>query len=342
MRSPKIILFACLVALVALIALPNQQSPHQHSSAPAQTLAFLQTPAAQHAASKHAISPPPVKASDPCNHMKWLVVIAHPDDDLLFMNPDISRVIARGGCVQTVYVTGGDDGRDPAYVVSREHGVQAAYNVMAGRSAEWSYQTISLPNSPEITTASPKANSRIAHVYLHLPDGNLDGRGFAVANSQSLKKLEDGALNSITAFGAPGDYTSSSLTLTLVELIEQYRPTRIATQSIQDGSHTDHSDHIVTGQLTLSAASIAETLMKRPIKDGVWAYAGYPIRKESGNLDASQAAQKSLIFFAYAHFDPGVCNTLDECEQSASTYTSYLSRQYKTRLSTGAAHQSHR
>lgn len=45
-----------------------------------------------------------------------LQVVAHPDDDLFFMNPDVSRSIAAGIEVTTVYLTSGEaDGRNEAH-----------------------------------------------------------------------------------------------------------------------------------------------------------------------------------------------------------------------------------
>ncbi|MFE3289079.1 PIG-L family deacetylase, partial [Streptomyces sp. NPDC059233] len=37
-----------------------------------------------------------------------LQVVAHPDDDLFFMNPDLSRSISTGIKVTTVYLTSGE------------------------------------------------------------------------------------------------------------------------------------------------------------------------------------------------------------------------------------------
>ncbi len=36
-----------------------------------------------------------------------LTIVAHPDDDLLFLNPDILRDIEAGRCARTVFVTAG-------------------------------------------------------------------------------------------------------------------------------------------------------------------------------------------------------------------------------------------
>ena len=61
-----------------------------------------------------------------------LNIVAHPDDDLFFMNPDVLAVAAAGGSITTAYTTAGDAGQGASYWKSRELGVQAAYAQMAG------------------------------------------------------------------------------------------------------------------------------------------------------------------------------------------------------------------
>lgn len=39
-----------------------------------------------------------------------MTIVAHTDDDLLFMNPDIATSIAEGNVATTVFVTAGDAG----------------------------------------------------------------------------------------------------------------------------------------------------------------------------------------------------------------------------------------
>jgi hypothetical protein len=66
-----------------------------------------------------------------------IYVVAHQDDDLLFMNPDIARSIAKGHRVTTVYVTAGTGGAEAgaqARLVEREQGELNAYAYMVSPS----------------------------------------------------------------------------------------------------------------------------------------------------------------------------------------------------------------
>src|SRR5690606_7153523 len=76
-----------------------------------------------------------------CNGSKDLVFVAHLDDDLLFMNPDIAATINDGGCVLTVYLTASDRGRGEEYMRGRERGVRAAYAYLANASDLWTEDT---------------------------------------------------------------------------------------------------------------------------------------------------------------------------------------------------------
>jgi hypothetical protein len=61
-----------------------------------------------------------------CNGIKDLAFVAHLDDDLLFMNPDIGDNINAGGCVHVVYLTASERGEGEGYMLGRERGVRAA------------------------------------------------------------------------------------------------------------------------------------------------------------------------------------------------------------------------
>jgi len=65
-----------------------------------------------------------------------LNIVAHEDDDVIFLNPDIQNSITAGRMVRTVYVTAGNlahDGADFDYWQSRERGALAAYATMGGK-----------------------------------------------------------------------------------------------------------------------------------------------------------------------------------------------------------------
>ena len=78
-------------------------------------------------------------ASDACSVAsgKTLNIVAHEDDDLLFLSPDLLHAIQAGRSVRTVFLTAGDAGNDTAYWTGREAGMQAAYAQMCGVANTW-------------------------------------------------------------------------------------------------------------------------------------------------------------------------------------------------------------
>lgn len=87
-------------------------------------------------------------------------IVAHPDDDLFFMNPDLAQTITAGTPVTSVYVTdGGSHGRNtipggpreradvPAYVSARQQGLRQAYARMLGAPlfTAWQRTVLALP-----------------------------------------------------------------------------------------------------------------------------------------------------------------------------------------------------
>ena len=80
---------------------------------------------------------------------------------------------------------------------------------------------------------------------MHLPDGNLDGGGFATSHHQSIASLSLGRITAIDSVDGQSMYTKKSLVDSLVQLMSVFGPTEIRTQSTLNGTEfTDHSDHM--------------------------------------------------------------------------------------------------
>lgn len=64
-------------------------------------------------------------------------LVAHEDDDILFIaSPTYTDVAARR-CLTTVFLTAGDDGLGASYWQAREDGAMAAYAKMASVANSW-------------------------------------------------------------------------------------------------------------------------------------------------------------------------------------------------------------
>ncbi len=72
--------------------------------------------------------------------MTSLNFAAHPDDDLLFFNPDIVEELRETQSTVTIYVTQGDDGFGEEYIVKRRKAAWEAYGQIVNGKEYPSYQ----------------------------------------------------------------------------------------------------------------------------------------------------------------------------------------------------------
>lgn len=260
-----------------------------------------------------------------CDSPTIMNIVAHQDDDLLFMNPDLSQAITAGYCIRTIYVTSGDAGADAFYWLSREQGSKAAYSQMLGIRNNWIEQTVKLADRQFVTIANPVGNPRISLIFMHLPDGNIDGKGFKASHFESLDRLETGKIDQIQSTDGQSQYTVDQLTDNMVRLLQKFQPNEIHTQAPRNMStvYQDHSDHLAVGRLTRTAYGRYNHL-DIPIKY----YIGYPIRSMAPNLDMTEFLEKQATFLVYSKFDGGVCQSSQMCDHTP-TYHAYLQRQYQ-------------
>jgi LmbE family N-acetylglucosaminyl deacetylase len=249
-----------------------------------------------------------------------LTIVAHEDDDLIFISPDLLHAIQAGATVRTVYVTAGDDGMPASYWMTREEGPRAAYALMAGTANSWKQSDAGVPGHPiPLFTLSGKPHVSLA--YLRLPDGNLDGSGFPSTGNQSLQQLWQGAIAKIDAIDGSSSYTQASLIATFARLMTGVQPAQIYTQDfVGTYGDGDHSDHHTTAYLTQAAArqyTAAHT---------VTGYEGYGTSGLRVNVSGTDLTVKQNAFYAYGKDDSQVCDSKSSC--AGSNYAAWLQRQY--------------
>lgn len=213
-------------------------------------------------------------------------VMAHPDDDLYFMNPDTAATIERHVPIVSVYVTSGDSfgvnrapgGRRPmpnvpAYVSARQQGLRQAYARMLGAEAftPWNRTAMALPHggSAEVDTLEHEGR-RAELVFLRI-DMHTPVRG---GGTLGIDKLwaKGGTVRTVPLPDGPvrGTHTFDRQTLidTLAFLFATFRPTLIRTmdpdpdiqihnasnpRGSDQGGYSDHRDHTATALFTWRA-----------------------------------------------------------------------------------------
>lgn len=241
-----------------------------------------------------------------------LQMVAHPDDDLLFMNPDIIRQVEAGSCVRTVFLTTGDANRDASYWRLREEGIRAAYATMAGADDSWTLGTLDVEGR-ELELATLEDAPGISLVFMHLPDGNRRGTGNAIHGHQSLMRLWLGEIDTIDAVDGSETYTSAELRGTLTALIDDFHTDTLRAQDWTIDFRTgDNADHTAAAQYVRAAAAHATHAHE------LMGYAGYPSWTQPANVNGRELGLKADAIMAYAEHDPKMCAHL-QCVESLVT-----------------------
>nr|WP_238431734.1 PIG-L family deacetylase [Streptomyces cavernae] len=212
-------------------------------------------------------------------------VLAHPDDDLYFMNPDSQHSLTSGVPLVCVYVTAGESkGRNKypgnprprpdkaAYSSARHQGLRQSYAVQLGLPifTSWDKSVVELEGGyrAEVNTLEHRGR-RVELVYLnlamHTPLGHM--------GLPTLWRRSGIRLRTVAAEGSPlqspQSYDYDSLINVLVGLFRRYRPTLVHTldpdPDIQAGSretairnseqvgYSDHADHTAVAEFTWAA-----------------------------------------------------------------------------------------
>ncbi|GGZ97603.1 hypothetical protein GCM10010371_66780 [Streptomyces subrutilus] len=270
----------------------------------------------------------PAAPADVPDPGRVLQVVAHPDDDLYFMNPDLRYSLSAGHPVTSVYLTSGEaDGINagaagrstarpdkPAYAEARQNGIRAAYAQMAtgDRGSAWRRTVVPTAGGGraelDVLLARPRVNlvwlqlREAGHVYADRPDslhGLWDGR---------VPRLES-ALASGSPVKQPFTYTKDQVVRTLVGVLERYRPTTVRAQDPTPGRlpgtgrYADHQDHFYGARFVqLATAAYAKEVTDRP-HFAVQSYLGYFNGSLPSALDPEEARAKLDVLDTYAWLD---------------------------------------
>jgi LmbE family N-acetylglucosaminyl deacetylase len=246
-----------------------------------------------------------------------LNLVAHPDDDLLFLSPDLVNAVRSGAEVRTAYLTAGDAGREPEYWLARRSGVRQAYARMAGVADRWRLVDCGVP---AVTSIRLEQAPQVSLVFFGLPDGG-SGTGFDRFHHSSLLQLWRGQQGLITAVDGTADYTLAQLTAAVAQLIENARPQQLRTLNAWGGpGDGDHVDHQVAARIAVAAARTVSA----PVS--LVAYLGYPVARRPANVQGPALQVKTSVFGAYAAIDSQVCAGRPFC--AGSRYTEWIARQY--------------
>ncbi|MGW8330510.1 PIG-L family deacetylase [Streptomyces sp. NPDC055897] len=273
-----------------------------------------------------------------------LQILAHPDDDLYFMNPDTQHTLDSGVPLVSVYVTGGEANGDnrvvsdtgphvydkAGYSSARHQGLRQAYATLLGmdKYTPWDKSVAELRGGhrAEVNRLQHRGRS-VELVFLntamHTPLGGRMGLPGLWAD-RSLR------LPVVIATGSPltraKSYTYDSMVEVLAGLLADYAPTLVQTldpdpdiqhSSPADRSHdseqpgySDHADHT-------AAASFAWAALIRHAERGnaflATAYRAYYNRHWPKNLPPRVLAEKAAHLVPYGGDKAWACGNPGGC-----------------------------
>lgn len=208
-----------------------------------------------------------------------LQIVAHPDDDLYFLNPEVGQALRSGRPLTTVFLTSGESdgvnapradrsstsrGDRATYAEARQNGIRAAYAEMVtgDRDTPWKRTLLRTEGggTAELDTLRGHAHVRLIWTLLR-EAGSITGD-----RPHSLHGLWAGRVptlgTQLTSGGPVKDapaYTREQLVRTLTGYLRTYRPTQIRIQDPTPGrldrnqKYADHQDHFSGARLAQEA-----------------------------------------------------------------------------------------
>ncbi|GAA2940233.1 PIG-L family deacetylase [Streptomyces enissocaesilis] len=293
--------------------------------------------------------PVPGKQIARTRHALLMQVLAHPDDDLYFMNPDTRQTLDSGTPLVCVYVTAGEANgvnripgaapRPPdrgAYSSARHQGLRQAYAVLLGlpRFTRWqrSVTTLRGGREAELNTLV-NGDRRVELIFLNLAM-HTSWRRLGLPSLWEARGL---SLRTVVADGSPlqkaGSYDYEGLVDVLAGLMDRYRPTVVQTldpdpdiqhsdeatrrhDSEQPG-YSDHADHTAAASFTWAAmirwvAEATEGGGAVP-RFVATAYRGYYNRHWPKNLPGPVVREKAAHLVPYGGGPDWACGNAAGC-----------------------------
>jgi LmbE family N-acetylglucosaminyl deacetylase len=236
--------------------------------------------------------------------MKTLNFVAHQDDDLLFMFPDILQDIDAGYEVQIVYLTAGDIHKDHEnpYPNERIKGLRAAYSQAANVPNEWTYEELEFVGGRKLASNTLNGtNLRLIFTFIKAAaGGSKDPLKKDDPEGDLYKMLKSESYEAKPLDKRPS-YNKAKLLEVLRDLICKFNPDLIRIQDRDfPSSATEHIDHI-SGALFASEASAESGKYKYK----VYLYYGYAIKGDNmlKNVHSRLELRKRAVWRQYIEFD---------------------------------------
>jgi LmbE family N-acetylglucosaminyl deacetylase len=249
---------------------------------------------------------------------RFMQIVAHEDDDLLFMTPDLRETLRAGSPHLTAYLSAGESkaGIPPdthdvnAYTAERETGLRTAYALMLGVRNTWERRTLEA-GPLRIESWTLVGSPQVQLVFLRLPDGrdpraNLSWHTLSKLWADTHTHRPELCGWTQAPLGSPFRQCLSreDVLTALVGLIERFQPTVVRAQDVAPDERysADHPDHIAAAHF--AGEAVRRYTARHPERFVLQVdYRDYNIRNLAVNLGDADRRLKQLIFSAYTAHD---------------------------------------
>ncbi|MEV5479947.1 MULTISPECIES: PIG-L family deacetylase [Streptomyces] len=286
---------------------------------------------------------------DPADQ-SFVHIVAHADDGLYFMNPDLEQSLRSGARSVTVCLTGGEaDGHnvslrtpDPervpvdraAFARARANGLRAAYAAMVtgNPAARWDVAALSLLPGFEAELQTLHDAPQHQLIFLEL----VESRAVWQARTVSLRGLWLGAAATLptlrpdrTPVRRQYHYTRDQVIRTLVAVLDRVRPTVVRTLDpnavhsrkrppatsdhdprLAGLRYYDHQDHTASAYFAQAALAAYADRGRPPIVEH---YLGYEAGVLPHDIDLATARRKAALLSVYGWADHRACGDPAGC-----------------------------
>lgn len=247
-----------------------------------------------------------------------LFVVAHPDDGLLMMQPDLLDAARRDTGLTTIYVTAGN-GDDGGVEVAEQRyaGVRSAYAFAVGvPMSAWRCGWIDVAGHAAQHCQLPAHH--LSLLFLGYPDGGKQGE-----LGGSLLNLSRGSIaGAETIAGRSTYYTRDGLIDTLADVVRTVAPVRTHTLDFAASHGRDHVDHEAVAALTVMALAAANN------HGQLLGYRGYGIGDEPANKVGPIFDTSLAILAHYEACADGCAPCGTPCPTVDEQHVEWLKRRY--------------
>lgn len=267
-------------------------------------------------------------------------VVGDADDWQLFMSNQLISDLDAGGKTIVITLTAGDEGNgfstfngsSTAYYIAKERGAMSSAKFVGDFMNTPYPLTHAVPNAQTVAVGGKNivkyvygnANGvgSVVNYFLRLPDGGSAGAGFPGTGNNSLKKLKDGNIASLTSIDGANTYTWAQLVSTIYAIIFAEKGADpqvwINVADLNTGTNpNDHSDH------TYSSMAAQEAVATR-----LWIGINEYVMNHSSNLaDNNTNEQYEDATAAFAQYNWGLIKE-KYSSQFNSTTRAWLNKEY--------------